>query len=92
MLRRNATPAERRANAEKVTRAMLRRKFRVESVAFIQRYEDEFAAIVCAPEVPSQYESAMEFLTRPGCPLRVVRERVGREDIRIYVDFEKAVA
>lgn len=81
-----------KAQAEKATRAMLRRKFRVESVAFIQRHSDEFAAIVCAPEVPSQYESAIEFLTTPGCPLRVVSERVGREDVRIYVEFDPAVA
>lgn len=78
--------------AEKATRAMLRQKFQVESVSWVQRHADEFAAIVCAPEVPSQYEEAIEFLTRPGCPLRVVRERVGREDIRIYVEFDSAVA
>lgn len=72
---------------ERAMRAMLRKAgFHVEAVAYVQRHEDtEFAAIVCMPEVPEQYDRVLEFFTDPRCPFKITRERVGRQDIRVYV-------
>lgn len=74
-------------NLARRLRAHLRKGgFKVESVAWVQRSEDtEFAAIVCMPEVPEQYERALEFLTNPECPFKVTRERHGFQDIRIFL-------
>lgn len=77
------------AQAEKATRAMLRRNgFETESVAWVQRTTDrEFAAIVISNNWPEKYEEALELLTRPGCPLNVTRERVGKYDTRIFIEL-----
>ena len=86
-----STPQE--TAARKILRAM---GLQVEAVSWVHRGDDEFAAVVVFngathPEVRSaadrQYERALEVLTDPRCPLRVVREHVGRDDIRIYVAF-----
>lgn len=86
------TPRE--AAARKALRAF---GLDVESVAWVKRGDDdEFAAVVVSnpeshPEFRAQaereYEHAMEVLTDPRCPLRVVREYAGRDEIRIYVAF-----
>lgn len=77
--------------AERAARKVLGRflGWKVESVAWINREGDEFAAIVCSKEFGEHYEEALEFLTQPGCPLTVVREYTGKYDIRIYVAFNE---
>lgn len=93
---------DREAAARKMLRAF---GLQVESVAWISRGEDdEFAAVVVTnanrasdPGLDNsrmherEYGRAMEVLTDPRCPLRVVGERVGRDDTRIFVAFPKAV-
>ena len=89
-----ATGDRREAAARKTLRAF---GLEVESVApFRERFGDEFAAVVVSngethPEIryhaDRQYERALEVLTDPRCPLVVVGEYAGRDDIRIYVAF-----
>lgn len=75
---------------EQMARKALRTKFNVEAIAWIDRYDGEFAAIVCGNENPPQYEAALEFLTDPrNTTLVVVREYVGKYDTRIYVRFAR---
>ena len=74
---------------EAAARKILRRSFFVESVAWIDRWDNEFAALVIGHERPDEYEKALEWLTTPGCPVIVVRERTGRLDTRIYVKLAK---
>lgn len=92
---------------EQMGRKVLRQfGLHVESVAWINRGDDdEFAAVVITNAVrasdpgtswarqhAAEYEHVMEVLTDPRCPVRVVGERVGRDDTRIYVAFPAAVA
>jgi hypothetical protein len=60
---------------------------RVESVSMMQRERDEFAAMVIPNDRPDAYEMVLDLLTTPGCAMRVVRERVGRHDTRVYVEM-----
>ena len=70
---------------EAQARKILRRTFLVEAVRWLDRWDDEFAALVLDNANPAAYERALEWLTTPGCPVTVVREREGRLDTRIYV-------
>lgn len=76
----------RETDARKTLRAM---GLQVESVADARRFGDEFAAVVVSAREghDRQYERAMEVLTDPRCPLKVVRETTGRDDVRIYVSY-----
>lgn len=79
-----STPQE--TQARKILREL---GLTVEAVSWVHRREEEFAALVSANEkgFERQYERVMEVLTDPKCPLRVVRETVGRYDTRTYVAF-----
>jgi hypothetical protein len=81
------TKTQREREARKILKAF---GLDVEAVAWIRRGDfDEFAAIVCANQIPEQYERALEILTDPKCPAIVSHEFVGKYDTRIYVAFAR---
>lgn len=77
---------DREMAARKILREMTGCK--VEAVAEIHRSDaEEFAAVVIsnAPGLEYRAERALEVLTLPRCPLRVVREYAGKTDTRWFV-------
>lgn len=60
----------------------------LESVPWIRRSGEEFAALVVPNERPETYDAVLDLLTEPACPLRVTREHNGRYDTRIYIELD----
>jgi hypothetical protein len=59
--------------------------YQIEAVAWVKRFDNEFASIVVPNERPEALEALLDVLTDPRSPFVVVRDHTGKYDTRIYV-------